>query len=622
MKNNKGFTLVEMLVAVAVLILVMAEVGALMVNSQSLYNNGYYEVNLQESAQQVTQQLQDLLMNANKKDGVTHETKYSGSVSSDVITIKTEERQIDGTGNFNGVYEDVVYQIGRRADLFGTDMNNGKFGPYDDLVLTRNGAGPILIAEDVQSIYITKNKNRDSGGGVVHPDDMYNLKTADVITLELQMANKEYRYAATSEVFLRNRPGTGGPEMHPSGDSTGADVDITLLRVHHYDLKKFVPKGYDRFVWDSSAVGADSKYNLDTNGEIECNSVMNNNWNIEGGPFIILASVESSGTTPIKISVHTPKVNDGSRVCVYTWTGTTGTMLNAIPVSGICTCPSCCTMAVADAQITLNLKKNHKAPYNNIDAKYTDNFDLALYGGGKEGFDIKLKKDETHGDGTVSPKGTSVPDDESEVVWENEIFSRVWTNSVSLNDDGPKLKLHNAWFYSGYWKHKGAPYSTEWHDNVPGSTETNLSHNYMKQINNGNDSNKVFWPCGSSGANWCADFQLKSIHVDNKANGFGLNTMQHADNAEPYWKYIVDQDGYVRIHVWCKFANGKVLQDYDHVYDCYGYFFPQKSGTVAQHDKLMDIVTGPIEDEDANPHKHAGSEYASPDDVYEYYGFD
>ncbi len=599
MKNNKGFTLVEMLVAVAVLLLVMAEVGALMVNSQTMYRNGYYEVNLQESAQQVTQQLQDLLMNANVKDGVTTETKYSGSVSSDVITIQTTERQIDGTGHYNGVEENVTYQIGRRADIMGTDMQDGKFGPYDDLILTKNGSGAILIAEDVQSIYVTKNKNRSGGLGAVNPDDMYNLKTADVITLELNMANKQYRYAATSEVFLRNRPGTGGPDLPPSGDGTGADVDMTILRVHEYDLKKFVPKGYDRFVWDSTAVGADSKYDLDVTGEIRCKSDVNNAWNMEVGPFVILASVESSGGTPLKISVHTPSVNDGSRVAIYTWTDTTGTMLNAIPVSGICTCPSCCTEVVMDAQITLNLMKTHKDPYQKNTHQFNNEFDLALYHGGHEGFEIRLKEDENHSDGTVSKKGTGVPDDESTVAWDNEIFARARGNAT-LNDDGPELKLHNSWFGVSYWRHiPGKP--TEWHDYAPGTTQPALYVNYSKPFNNGNSDNQFFFPTGSSGANWCADFKLKCIHVDNKANAFGLNTSQHADNASPYWNYIIDQDGYVRVHVWCKFKNGKVLQDNAHIYDCYGYFYPQKTGSVAQHEKLTNLITGPIDPDDANP---------------------
>lgn len=619
MKNNKGFTLVEMLVAVAVLLLVMAEVGTLMVNSQTLYRNGYYEVNLQESAQQVSQQLQDLLMNANKKNGVSSETKYSGSVSSDVITIVTQERNLDAAGRFTGSYSEVTYQIGRRADLFGTDMQEGKFGPYDDLVLTKNSGSAILIAEDVQSIYVTRNKDRLGAKDV---DDMYNLNTADVITLEIQMANKQYSYAATSEVFLRNRPGTGGAELPPAGGGTGSDVDVTILRLHEYHLTDFVPKGYDYFVWDSSAVGADSKYTLDSNGTIKCNSVMNNNWNLDAGPFTILASVESSGTTPLKIDVHTSTVNDGSRTAIYTWGDTTGTMLNAIPVTGICTCPSCCKKVVMDAQITLDLKKDHKDPYKKVEHQYTTEFDLPLYHGGHENFQTRLKMDEVNGSETV-PKGSGIPDDESEVVWDNEIFARVRGLPTLSETGGPELKIHNSWFGVAYYKHIPGK-DTEYHGIVPGTTDVScLNHNYTKSFNSGNSDNQLFWPCGSSGANWCADFRLQSIHVDNKANAFGLNTKVHADNSKPYWDYIVDNGGYVRIHIWCNFKG--ITQDYDHVYDCYGYYFPQgkqadKSGSAAQHEKLIgDHVSGLIEDEDANPHKHGGSAYSSPEDVYEYY---
>ena len=619
MKNNKGFTLVEMLVAVAVLLLVMAEVGSLMVNSQSLYKNGFYEVNLQESAQQVVQQLEDLLMNAVVKDGITIETK-TGTVSSDVITIVTKERSLTDEGYYKGSSEmvNVTYKIGRRSDVLG-DTSSLREGvdnlPYDDLILTKssNGksSGAVLIAEDVSSIKIVRN----SAYGSYESEKMYNLNTADVVSLQVNMANKQYQYTATSEVFLRNRPGTGGPDLPPAGKGSGADVDLTVLRVHStYNLKDYLPKGYDVFEWDpSSSTGADTYYTLGADGSIACNAAVNNAWDLEIGPYTILAEKESSGTAPLKISVHTPTVNDGIRIPVYTWTGTTGTMINAIPVTGICTCEECTKDVVMDAQISLDFAdKTHKIAkgennYPNFDE------DLALYHAGKSGFDIKLHVSEKDEDGDIHLAGESVPGDESEVKWNNEVFSRSRSG---------KLELTQASFSVASWKHRDG-FDTEWRGYNLAAGKSNLEKNYMKGFDGGSDGeNRCIYPTGTNGGNWFADFTLSSITVPNKANGFGLDTTRHADKGAAYWDTIADNDGCIRIHIWCYFDG--VTHDYDHVLDCYGYYFPQKSGNTTQHENyLKKWLMVPIDDEDANPHKHVSAAEVGINgdkfDPYEYY---
>ena len=64
LRNEKGFTLVELLVSMCILAIVMTELMALMFNSSKLYKNASFEVSLQSEAQQIIQQFEELAIDA------------------------------------------------------------------------------------------------------------------------------------------------------------------------------------------------------------------------------------------------------------------------------------------------------------------------------------------------------------------------------------------------------------------------------------------------------------------------------------------------------------------------------------------------------------------------------
>ena len=66
MKNNKGYTLVELLVSMVVLMMVLTEVYIVMNNGSNVYNKGSYDVSLQTKAQQALMHLEDILIDANE----------------------------------------------------------------------------------------------------------------------------------------------------------------------------------------------------------------------------------------------------------------------------------------------------------------------------------------------------------------------------------------------------------------------------------------------------------------------------------------------------------------------------------------------------------------------------
>ena len=65
MRKNKGYTLVELLVAMVVLVIVLMEVYMVMNSGSKVYEHGSIDVALQTEAQQTILELEDLIIDVN-----------------------------------------------------------------------------------------------------------------------------------------------------------------------------------------------------------------------------------------------------------------------------------------------------------------------------------------------------------------------------------------------------------------------------------------------------------------------------------------------------------------------------------------------------------------------------
>ena len=78
--QRKGFTLVEMIVAMAVLAIVLGEIGVVLTNTTKIYSKGSYEIFLQGEAQQAVQSIEELMLDATKEikqaGGAIYVTNY------------------------------------------------------------------------------------------------------------------------------------------------------------------------------------------------------------------------------------------------------------------------------------------------------------------------------------------------------------------------------------------------------------------------------------------------------------------------------------------------------------------------------------------------------------------
>lgn len=197
--NNKGFTLAELLVAMAVFAIIMMEVSAVMFNSSKLYKNGVLEVNLQTEAQQAIAQVQNLIINSDKNSISTNRIT-AGSVSYDNITFK-----IDGD-------EYEISMSMAAGDKYGQLMYNGP-----------TTTTPVLMADYVKSITL---------------DTTY-YAAGDRVYLCIEMYDGQYSYMAGMDIFLRNNS-NGKRNVSENEAPEDGTIILDVLRYKTYDLYEVI----------------------------------------------------------------------------------------------------------------------------------------------------------------------------------------------------------------------------------------------------------------------------------------------------------------------------------------------------------------------------------------------
>ena len=594
MKNNKGYTLVELIVAVAVLLVVMAEVGALMFNSQRLYRNGFYELNMQENAQQVIEQVETLLMNANpwnkadrsvaaRESVITRTESTAGGVPSDVIRINTKIRDYDITGNATGTFTNVTYVIGRDVDLHpGTTMKGTTGKEYSTLYLQRWEGTTMVseapMADGVRSIGLAFMVDTDAISGAT-TEVKTNYLDADLLTLSVVMQNQQYSYTASSETYLRNQPGTGGPTPPLASVSTGGDLDLNVLRVHKYDLRDLLPPADTgkswHFKWpDADAASMSSKYNLDDSTKtIQC-SGLKNNWSASVPEAKIYAAQWTDGeaedwTDKKEITIHTDPVNNGVALPLYGPTRS-DEYVSVYPVTGICTCDSCVNSRTMEAQITLpkvtdtlhlvNVNVISYWPRNEVVTPYDRACNKLLWKS-SSGMDI------------AKPGGGAYAE------WDElDELTDYTFKTVASTSPNPVIDLKGCNIEVYPLKHRTGA------DN-DFSTHLARENNYEKIRDfSNNEINQLKLP--ADGGDWAGEYTLMSIK-EGTANAFALRTQDNCTAASGYWYNLVANNGYVRIKTSCTFNNSVTG-----TYVFYAYVFPKESGGTLQ-DTLWTMMATP-----------------------------
>jgi len=190
--NNKGYSLVELLLAIFILALVMAGVVSIMRATSVSYRNGNFEVNVQTEAQIVANQIEELLVDA--------DTSVSYNSSTGVYTI---------------VNHGVSHQL--------------KYDSSESTIQYKSGSsGWSLMAEYVDGFSID---------GI--STDTSNVACDNKVTVNVTMNNQGYKYTAVKDVFYRNAiENTSVQLLDGTGmsTSTSSSEKVIYVDVKRYDI--------------------------------------------------------------------------------------------------------------------------------------------------------------------------------------------------------------------------------------------------------------------------------------------------------------------------------------------------------------------------------------------------
>lgn len=207
--NNKGYTLVELLLTLAIFSFVMLGIAMIMRTTSVSYKDGANEVSMQTEAQIVANQIEEIFMDgtSNYCTGYIDGNKYYGITS-------------DGASHF------VIYKS-TDEEIWYQSKGIGAMSPD-----SQSGSNWSLMAENVASINI--------GGYSVVADD---VECDNVITVTVGLDRDGYVYKASKDIYFRNSLENKAVTMLESGsseeESSGAAYkDVYVERYEVLDLCK------------------------------------------------------------------------------------------------------------------------------------------------------------------------------------------------------------------------------------------------------------------------------------------------------------------------------------------------------------------------------------------------
>ncbi|PXV93319.1 prepilin-type N-terminal cleavage/methylation domain-containing protein [Lachnotalea glycerini] len=187
-QNNKGLTLIELIVAIAIVGIVSVSIVSFMVMGANSYKKANSDINLQYEAQLTMNQLQDMVIDADK--GITYERKGE---------TETENVLDDSSGSI--AKEDIKTKsimIYNQNNAYKIEWNREekKLYYYKYMLVESGGvialsqtAGPALMADYISGMQVNLNR----------------LSTDRVVRIDLDFTLGTKNYSTYSNITLRNQ---------------------------------------------------------------------------------------------------------------------------------------------------------------------------------------------------------------------------------------------------------------------------------------------------------------------------------------------------------------------------------------------------------------------------------
>lgn len=253
MKENRGLTLVELVITIAIVAIVIAAATSFMITGSRSFAKGSADSDLQKEAELTVNQIEDMIIDANGADGgleVNDETDAEGNKTKTELVIyhTTEEPDESGAMETKHVVEKVVWDK--------NSNNNQMFysKSYADGSMT---SGDQLFAENVSFFEVDVDKvDETASDGTVH-----HIVRSVQIRVGYENSTGRVDYATSPVITLRNRMFLGGDlafdeppkgsanmSLYYSGIETGGTLEIIdkyspVQRGNLYDIYALLENG-------------------------------------------------------------------------------------------------------------------------------------------------------------------------------------------------------------------------------------------------------------------------------------------------------------------------------------------------------------------------------------------
>lgn len=223
--NNKGMSLIELMISSVLLALIIGGFMSMMASSMNMFSKGSGEMNMQEEAQIVANQIEDIVCDAN--------VYVKSGTSNEIVVFNTDK--------IYRIYLDSASGKLQYAEYNWPDATHTKEAAraLDVSTLTAT-VGPVLMADYVTGLTM----------------DTSNLDTKNYISLLITYSRDNKQFSSTHSIYLRNMVGTGTATSNVVGTEEEFDEEITLVRYEPYQLDADI-------VADSLPASIGSKYTFD-----------------------------------------------------------------------------------------------------------------------------------------------------------------------------------------------------------------------------------------------------------------------------------------------------------------------------------------------------------------------
>lgn len=177
--NNRGFTLVELVIGTAILSVISLTVLMLMTSGTNMYSGVQKRSNVLFKSQVSTIQLEEILVNAGSDDGIV-------AVDKDLYVVDKDDKKITRYALDTGLHRINMYESEIDPDHASEEAG-----------FTLDWSDPIPFSSDISDVVYSTHYNKSGG-----------INYAYAVNLDLTVSKGGITYDKNSLVALKNKPKT------------------------------------------------------------------------------------------------------------------------------------------------------------------------------------------------------------------------------------------------------------------------------------------------------------------------------------------------------------------------------------------------------------------------------